>query len=409
MFRIFDRCTVYAVGILIALAPFAPVENAQARSEKILHSFQGGSDGRGPRGQLIADGAGNFYGTTAYGGGGNCSNNWGCGTVFKLAPDGTVTVLYAFQGGADGYDPQAGLLMDKAGNLYGASAGDDGCAYDCGTIFKVAPDGTLTTLHTFLGGSDGSNPNGALVSDRKGNLYGTTAYGGIGECFNESGCGTVFMLKTNGKKKILYAFTGGSDGAVPGSGLIIDKTGNLYGTTYEGGDMTSCSQLGCGTVFKVAPDRTETVIYAFQNSGDGQMPLGGVTADKEGNLYGATAGLYGDIFKISPDGTETTLYQFQDKADGGFPYGPLLVDKKSNVYGVAMKGGLYNPDCGTDKCGTVFKITQDGTEHVLYSFLGDPDGSTPNGGLFRDKLGNLYGATFDGGTADIGAVFEIKK
>jgi uncharacterized repeat protein (TIGR03803 family) len=410
MSRVVKLCACYWFAALIALATSAPFETAQARPEKILHYFQLGAGGNGPNGRLIADAAGNLYGTTPDGGSDNCGVRGGCGVVFKLTPDGAETVLYTFQGGADGYNPQPGLLMDDAGNLFGTSGGGDGCqGEDCGTIFKLAPDGTKTTLYAFLGRSDGFAPNGALVSDKGGNLFGTTSTGGSGLCNNEEGCGTVFMLKPSGVKKILYAFTGGSDGAGPNSGLIVDKLGNLYGITMEGGDLTACSGLGCGTVFKVARDGTESVIYAFQNSGDGEYPLGGVVADEEGNLYGATSGSYGDIFKISPDGTETTLYQFKDEADGGFPYGPVAVDRKHNVYGVALYGGFPNKICGIDKCGTVFKVLPDGILHVLHSFKGDPDGINPIGGLFRDRSGLLYGATERGGPTDFGTVFEIEK
>jgi len=209
-------------------------------SERALYAFKGGSDGANPYSGVILDGAGNLYGTTVNGGSENCQ--YGCGTVFRLAPGGNETVLYAFTGGADGSDPFRGLVRDKNGNLYGTTLLGGGYGY--GAIFKLAPDGTETVLHSFSGGNDGANPYAGLIRDSAGFLYGTTTAGGA------NGKGAVFQLAPDGTLKVLHSFTGGKDGTSPYAGLIRDKKGHLYGTTYGGGG-TGCNGTGCGTVFKL--------------------------------------------------------------------------------------------------------------------------------------------------------------
>jgi uncharacterized repeat protein (TIGR03803 family) len=206
---------------------------------KVLHTFTG-SDGASPEGNLIFDGQGNLYGTAEWDG----AN--GYGTVFKLAPDEKLKVLYAFAGGNDGAYPQAGLILDQAGNFYGTTrdgGGNHACPdgnYGCGTVFKLTPDGAETVLYAFTGASDGAEPYGGVVADEAGNLFGTTISGG-----NEDGLGVVFKLASGGKLTPLHIFAGASDGAWPEAGVILGKTGELYGTAYaEGPD-------GWGTVFAV--------------------------------------------------------------------------------------------------------------------------------------------------------------
>ncbi len=229
------------------------------KTDKVLYNFAGGTDGANPNGGLIFDAAGNLYGTTAYGGseGANCQD-WpgGCGTVFKLEPDGTETVLYRFAGGTDGTKPNAGLVMDAQGSLYGTTAygGSQGTNCQqwpggCGTVFKLAPDGTKTTLYEFAGSPDGANPNGGLAMDAEGNLYGTTLSGGTFQCGYSSGCGTVFKLTPAGQETILHSFSGPPDGELPEAGVVLDSQGNLYGTTVSGGNYYSDG----GTVFKITP------------------------------------------------------------------------------------------------------------------------------------------------------------
>lgn len=312
--------------------------------ETTLYSFAGGNDGDKPEAGVVMDKSGNLYGTTNLGGPADQ------GTAFKLAPDGTETVLHAFSGGSDGGYPQAGLLLDKTGNLYGTTvSGGSGCGDGCGTIFKIAPDGTFATIYAFTGGDDGSFIMSGLVGDGKGNLYGTAQIGGA------HGYGTVFRLSQDGALKVLYAFKGGYDGAYSQAGLIRDSAGNLYGTTRGGGGSSACGDYGCGTIFKLAPDGTETVLYAFQGGNDGGEPYGGVTADSSGNLYGTaisggTGGL-GVVFELRSGGTLKSLHIFQGKSDGAWPEAGVALDPSGSVYGTAYAEG-------PDGWGTVFKIRQ---------------------------------------------------
>jgi uncharacterized repeat protein (TIGR03803 family) len=217
--------------------------------ESVLYSFKGGNDGANPFAALIADAAGNFYGTTFFGG----AN--GKGTVFKLTPSGTETVLYSFTGGSDGANPLTGLIADAAGNLFGMT--NNGGAGMYGTVFKLTPSGNLTVLHSFAGGSDGAFPGlGSLIADAAGNLYGMTVEGGVGgssPCFagGAIGCGTVFKVTPSGTETVLYSFTGGNDGSFPHGGLIAalitGTAGKLYGMTISGGGLANV-----GTVFEIA-------------------------------------------------------------------------------------------------------------------------------------------------------------
>jgi uncharacterized repeat protein (TIGR03803 family) len=333
--------------------------------ETVLYDFRGGSDGAGPSATLLADKSGNLYGTTTSGGGTGCSG-FGCGTVFELTPAGVETVLYAFCSAAncaDGSNPLASLIMDKVGNLYGTteSGGSTACSSQgCGTVFELAPDGTQTVLHAFAGPDtgDGADPQAGLIRDKAGNLYCTTDLGGtVMECDGDFGCGTIFELAPDGTETILHAFTGGSDGDEPAVGVIMDKAGNLVGTTQYGGSA-NCSGNGCGTVFSLAPDGTET-LYAF-DGGDGANPVAGVIEDGSGNIYGTTfqggADFNGVVFELAPNGAATVLYTFCSEAkcaDGGDPAGGLLEDKKGNLFGTTPYGGKgrYGGN------GTVFKLT----------------------------------------------------
>jgi uncharacterized repeat protein (TIGR03803 family) len=405
----------------VAIATFGAIAAADAASNaKVLYSFcsqSGCTDGAVPSGGLISDEAGNFYGTTYFGGqeGPNCANfGYPCGTVFKLAPDGTETVLHTFTGD-DGGNPRAGLIADKVGNLYGTTiAGGSGGG---GTVFKVTPDGTETVLHSFQGGSDGYEPTAAVIIDKRGNLFGTTVLGGSSaECNGSNdGCGTVFEVKSDGEEKVLYAFQGGTDGGLPYSGLIADKAGNLYGTAAEGGVVCEGFTQGCGTIYRLAPDGTETVLYAFAGGSDGMYPDGTLIGDKAGNFYGTTnlggAGVgcgsgCGTVFKLSPDGSETVLYAFQGGNDGASPYAGLITDKAGNFYGTTDLGGEHS-SCKKGSCGgTVFKLTPDGGETVLYAF-GKKTGANPIAPLFMDRRGTLFGTAQLGAAHSEGAVFRV--
>jgi uncharacterized repeat protein (TIGR03803 family) len=349
----FDRGAVFRV-------------DAQGR-ETILHNFWGG-DGLGPVGTLVRDQTATLYGTTLNGGtpeGGGCI--FGCGAVFTLDKTGTEDVLYAFSGGADGWNPRGDLTRDEAGNIFGITefGGDFGCAGPgCGVVFKVDKTGRETVLHTFTGPPDGSQPSAGLVRDKAGNLYGVTFYGGESAC--GYGCGTVFKVDARGNETVLYAFTGGTDGGFPNGSLIRDASGNLYGVTAWGGDLSSCTGRGayngCGVIFKLDTTGKETVLYAFKGITDGAYPDGGLLRDKSGNLYGATnmGGTIGcadnfgcgTIFKLDTNGHENVLYTFNAISHGVYPNGGLIMDRSGNLYGTTSSGG--NPSC---YCGVVFKLT----------------------------------------------------
>lgn len=377
-----------------------PLAHADSRyKETVLYSFQGGSDGVAPLASLIADKVGNHYGTTYLGGGSGCGGT-GCGTVFRLASDGSETVLHSFGGGTDGEYPQAALLTDKAGDLFGTTP--IGGTYGAGTVFEITSNGTESVLFSFTGNADGANPVCALVADGSGNLYGTTLDGG------KYGDGAVFELAADGTQSVLHAFAGGSDGANPGAGLIPDEAGNLYGTTESGGSSNQ------GTIFKVATDGTETVLYAFPagaKSGYG-VPLESLVADAAGNLYTPVQGdevhPYGGIFKLAQDGKGTILHWFKSLKDGTYPFAALIVDAKGDLYGTTASGGRKG--CGGGyACGTVFKLAPGGAETVLHSFAAGSDGESPEAGLIADKRGNLFGTTSEGGTDGNGTVFKLTK
>jgi len=381
-------------GCGLALALLIPAGGAYAeRRETVLYSFTGQADGSNPYAGLIEDDSGNFYGTTAEGGAA------GLGAVFKLAPDGTETVLSSFAG-ADGSYPLGGLIMDKKGNLYGTTS--DGGSGGDGTVFKVTAAGVRTVLHSFTGSPDGVDPNAALIMDKSGNFYGTTERGG------SKGQGTVFEITPAGAETVLYSFDA-AHGNFPAGALIMDEKGVLYSTTQEGGSM-ACGGGGCGTVFKLALKGTswrETVLHAFQGA-DGVFPQAGLIMDKSGNLYGVTTASdngNGLVFKVTPQGDETTLWRFTGADDGAGPYAGLIMDKKGNLYGTTLLGG-------TGGLGTVFEVAPDGTEKVLYSFnsaVNGVDGFEPYAGLIEDESGALYGAAYGGGAHASGAIFKITR
>lgn len=379
----------FLLNSLLAFAVLALPGSAPA-AFRVLYTFKGGSDGSGPAGSLILDATGNLYGTTV-GGGTGCSSG-GCGTVFRLAPDGTETVLYSFAGGTDGAYPEAGLISDSSGNFYGTTSGggNGGCYNEgCGTVFKLAPDGTETVLHVFAGGSDGSAPVAGVIMDKSGNLYGTTVSGGTGAS------GTVYKLAPDGTESVLYAFQGENDGSNPYAGLVMDKSGNLYGTTQYGG---TGGIVSAGTVFEVTPKGQEKVLWNFcslDSCDDGEFPLAGLIRDKAGNLFGTAAwgGPIGTAFELAPDDTFTKLHGFSDVPDGANPDGELVMDSSGNLYGTTNSGGKTCGNYGSS-CGIVFKISPDGTETVLHRFRRKKgDGILPLAGLVRAASGNLYGTT----------------
>jgi uncharacterized repeat protein (TIGR03803 family) len=257
-----------------------------------------------------------------------------------------------------------------------------------------------SVLYTFTAGTDGEDPVSGLIVDSTGNLYGTTERGG-------DGFGVVFKLDQFGKETVLYTFTGGSDGGLPFAGLTRNSAGNLYGTTAGGGNTgTSCGASGCGVVFRVSPAGEETVLYSFRGGSDGGIPLAGVILDS-GHLFGTTsqggnAGSCGGsgcgvVFELNGAGKETVLYSFMGGSDGSFPSSDLIRDSANNLYGTTQGGGDFSGSCAANGCGVIFSLGPDGNETVLYSFGGGADGAYPHSGLVRDSAGNLYGTTPFGG------------
>jgi uncharacterized repeat protein (TIGR03803 family) len=299
-----------------------------------LHSFAGGTaDGRYPA-SLIQGSDGNFYGTTPLGG---TSND---GTVFKITPAGVETVLHSFAGGTDGSQPQTALIQGVDGNLYGTSVG--GGIHGSGTVFKITPSGLETIVYSFTGGTDGGTPQAALIKGVDGNFYGTTSVGGT------TGQGTVFKLTPAGVETVLHSFAGGTtDGSHPYAALIQGGDGNFYGTTSSGGTS------GQGTVFKLAPTGVEAVLYSFAGGfvgvADGASPSTALIQGSDGNLYGTAGGGIGNngtLFEVTPSGVETVLYYFTGGTAVNHP-GALILGVDGLFYGTTAYGGSSN-------AGTVF-------------------------------------------------------
>jgi uncharacterized repeat protein (TIGR03803 family) len=308
--------------------------------------------------------------------------------VFKVDTFGNETVLYSFTGGADGSSPNT-VIRDSKGNLYGTT--NYGGASGVGVVFKVDTSGHETVLYTFTGGNDGGNPN-SVTRDSKGNLYGTTNYGGA------SGVGVVFKVDTSGHETVLYTFTGGNDGAYPNPNVTLDSVGNFYGTTNNGGTA------GVGVVFKVDTSGHETVLYTFTGGNDGGNP-NGVMRDSAGNLYGTTsnggASGAGVVFKVDTSGNETVLYTFTGGADGGYSDAGVIRDSAGNFYGTTNNGG-------TAGLGVVFKVDTSGNETVLHTFTRGLEGDQPDlAGVILDSVGNLYGTAAFGGAGGQGVVYKL--
>jgi uncharacterized repeat protein (TIGR03803 family) len=390
---------------LFALVPVLfMVRSSAAQTFTELYPFNSSgtlSDGGQPEAGVTRDSAGNLYGTTFFGGlGTGCDIDFaGCGIVFKLDTAGSETVLHAFSGSKDGWNPTARLILDTAGNLYGTTA--YGGAYGHGTVFELDAAGNETIVHSFAGGTDGARPNAGLVQDAAGNFYGTTQYGGSG-CDGQ-GCGTVFRISTSGQETILYSFGDVPDGASPLGGVAVDSSGTIYGTTWLGGIHSF------GTVFQLDSSGNETVLHSFAGGDDGANPLDAPVLDSAGNLYGTTAAagvnFFGTLFMVDTASNESVLYSFTGGVDGAYPYAHLLLDAAGNLYGTASQGGC----CGV---GTVFEFSG-GAFTTLYGFSAAPngensDGQIPMGGLLMDSSGNLYGTASTAGPNGWGTVFQIQ-
>src|ERR1022692_4644394 len=400
-----------ACAVLVLCATTAIALPAQIATLTTIHRFcsqSGCPDGAGPYAGLVQATNGGLYGTT-YGGGTNSA-----GTIFKITPGGTLTTLYSFcsQGVypycTDGAQPIAGLVQAANGDLYGATY--EGGANSSGTVFKITPSGTLAKLHSFCSQgvypycTDGAQPIVGLVQAANGDLYGATYEGGT------NGGGTVFKITPGGTLTMLCSFcsqSGSPDGYSPGAGLVQAANGDFYGTTQYGG-----ANGAGGTIFKITPGGTLTALYSFCSpSGctDGYYPDAGLVQAANGDFYGTTraggANDAGTVFKITPGGTLTTLHRFNG-TDGAYPSAGLVQAADGDFYGTTSGGGASNG-------GTIFKITPGGTLTTLYSFCSQgvypncTDGATPDAGLVHDTNGDFYGTTYDGGANYDGTVFRL--
>jgi uncharacterized repeat protein (TIGR03803 family) len=306
---------------------------SKAGKQTVLYKFTGGADGANPYAALLMDAAGNLYGTASAGGGGTGCFGSGCGTVFKLNKAGTETVLYTFKGGTDGGRPYSALIADAAGNFYGTTilGGDLSCrTYGCGVVYKLTKTGKQTVLYSFTGAADGSYPAfGSLAVDAKGNLYGTTEEGGDLNCNSPNGCGVVYRLSKTHKQTVLHTFSG-PDGENPEYTVTLDAKGNLYGTAPNGGANSA------GVVFKISnPSATQElgpvfkVLHSFGSGADGALPTAGVSIDPKGNLYIPTGfgGTFGNgaVCQVSSTGKESVIYSFTLNFDGGNPVAAVTI------------------------------------------------------------------------------------
>jgi uncharacterized repeat protein (TIGR03803 family) len=316
--------------------------------ESVVHRF-GGIDGSAPTGGLALDSQDNGYGLTSFGGGTGCGGR-GCGVVYRIDnPSGAFSVVYSFAGPPnDGYGPNGTLLWDPLrGNFYGVTGAGGNNDGGVGTVFSITPSGTETVLYNFCSlpnCADGENPISGLVEDAQGNLYGVTAHGGNPACeVTGASCGTIFKLDTAGNETVLHSFANGADGGYPQGGLVSDGQGNLYGTTFEGGN-SACNQNGCGTVFKVDASGNFSVIHAFGGP-DGAYPENGSLAwsAETGLLYGGAEGGGGNnlgvIFQMDTSGNETVLHNFEGETQGAEPNLGVLLGSGGNIYGTTLSGG----------------------------------------------------------------------
>jgi uncharacterized repeat protein (TIGR03803 family) len=382
-----------------------------------IHHFNG-SDGISPVGPMVADGAGNLYGVTFYGG----LSHWG--VVYELSPPAirggkwTETVLHSFSGGFDGAAPSGGLTLDRAGNVYGSTYDGGDCLYSCGTIFELAPPAqrggawAFSTLHRFGGvdSGDGGQPNGNLIFDQAGNIYGTTALGGV----SPGEYGVVFELSPpvspggQWTEIVLDAFRGLPDGAYPYGGLAVDPNGNLYGTTSEGGtgDCRNEGKIGCGTAYRLKLSGgvwKESIIYNFRHAEP--YPASDMIFDSAGRLYGAASFM---VFRLQPPArgglwSESQLYQFPYLTQIG---SDLIIDRNGNLYGTTRASGLQG-------FGSIYELSPPRSDSgawmltTLQKYYGGGDAQMPSGGLVFGRHGELFGATAFRSQSNAGYAIKI--
>jgi hypothetical protein len=438
------RILMLALGAILISTPAVARPSQLHPHLKILYSFQNSDDGAQPLASLVVDKDGDLYGTTAGLGGSACPA--ACGSVFKLShPIATgggwgFSVLYDFAGGPDGGIPHGNVIFGPDGDLYGSNVRGGGFA-NGGVVFRLKPSAILNgrwteqTIHSFGGGIDGNAPQGGLIFDRQGNLYGTTALGG------EFSNGMVFELSPPARRggdwteTVLHSFGTGRDGFFPLAGLAVDHAGDIFGTTEFGGDYTSYCQSGCGTVFEISPSAhrgswTYSIIQKFDGKTDGATPEDPLMFDKSGNLFGTTlegqggpqSGYGGAAFELTPPTrqsqvwTENVLYRFpQYLYDAGYSSAGLIFDAAGNLYGTSQSGGPRYE-------GTVFKLLPPAvrgglwTDTILHNFSKTQAGATyPFTSLVFGVGGALYGTTPYGGSGNCtfgrikgcGTIFEI--
>ena len=406
-----------AIAVSFAVVAFTSPA-AQAQQYRILHNFTGGADGQVPVGGLAIDSTGSIYGVTH-------GQEGTHGTVYQLKPHNgnwVLNTLYTFTGGNDGSTPVT-VVLGPDGALYGSTAA--GGQGDVGVIFRLQPPPTScrttscpwneTVLYAFMpGGIDAANPAGQLTFDASGAIYGTTeAGGGDLSCFG-IGCGAIFKLTPSGgqwTESVLYGFQqSGTAGWMPLSGVVLDSSGNLYGTAFDG-PGSDCGGFGCGTVYELTSSGNNQTLYRFELDGGigGTNPQAGVTFDDFGNLLGATIRLGsqrgGTVFELSSSGRGRNFSVLESLYSNG-GYGPvwdLTMDQSGNFYGTTESDGP-NQD------GFLFKLTptDGGYQYTdLYSFQGGNDGSGPEGGVVVDAAGNVYGTTAFGGSDSRGTIWEF--
>lgn len=390
-----------AIRLIILVFIFGALTHcagAQSATITDLYDLNGTTDGQSPFGNVVQGPDGNFYGTTARGG----TN--GDGTIYRLTPDGKYTVLYTFQGSPDGQVPEAALFVGSDGNLYGTASfgGADGN----GTVFRISPAGVFTLLYTFTGGTDGGFPAGGVIEGSDGNYYGTTVNGGAVNAAGFTGYGTIFKITPQGVLTTIHTFTGGdADESSPYAGLVEGSDGYLYGTTNN--DEVGNTFYYDGSVFKLSKSGDSfTTLYHFSGGNDGGNPDGGLVEGLDGSFYGSTHnfGLYADdsdetgqgtLYKITPDGTFTTLYEFTGQAaDSGRPEGTLSFGSDGNLYGTTTNS----------PAGTFFQLTPSGG-FVTLGLLG-PSYAESLGGPIVGSDGNFYGTTDSGGPDSNGSIFK---
>lgn len=391
--------TVSAIIIIIASAMSTP---ARGQTVTSIYGFPGYNFGAGG---LVADAAGNLYGTTELGSTGNCIYGDQCGTVFELSPTTSgwnATIIYNFTGTNDGASPSTGLVFDGKGNLYGATPT---------TIYQLSPalggHWTETTLYTFTGQSDGAFPTGPLAVDAAGNVYSTTQYGGSFADSCSSGCGIAFKLSPNADgtwtETVLHTFSGGHDGAYPVGGLMLAGK-NLYGATAEGGTLSQCNPVGCGVVFELASISQgwkEFVLHSFTGGRDGSDPFGTLAADSTGNLFGTARSVAFELTKSSGAWHEKVLHYF--KADDvGAPAGGVVLDAAGNIFGES--DSAY---CNSfiSACGVAYELSKSSSGWSVsahYHF-----GNNPSGDLLLDAAGHIFGISNGPSETGVSDAFEI--